>query len=392
MSQLFDSNIERTSNAAGNAEGRYAFLNRSSWADVAAIRTELERWFADYPEEGRHDLQRRFQSADEGQHIAAWWELYLYRLFTQLGFRLEPHPDVAGTTKHPDFRVTDTDGSTFLLEAVTTRSGIVRDDERHEGRENVLLDAINQVKSGAFGVSAEVTSVGESSIKTKPIRQRLAKWLEKLDPNDAKWDGDVEDEDFVIDQDGWLVTLTPFRHGDWPNPEPDPDDRLIGIGPLIVGMVNDAERLRGALQSKRKRYGTLGEPYVIAVLSEGFGIKDDDVLSVLLGSLAVAFTPGEHGSARMTRQDDGVWLRHAGPAANNITAVLIASSLFPWTAARDLPTLWPNPWADHPLEVELPFALGRIEPGNLSSAAHEEAKRAAADIFGLAADWPGNHD
>jgi hypothetical protein len=67
------------------------------------IRDELERWYADYPDdEHGFGLRARFRKAAPAQHFGAWWELYLHRLFRCLGFHevvkeVEPPDDSAVT-------------------------------------------------------------------------------------------------------------------------------------------------------------------------------------------------------------------------------------------------------------------------------------------------------
>lgn len=394
VAELFDEDVERTSAPAGETESHFGFLNRSSWVASDAARALMESWLADYPEEHRAELRRRLGDTNDTQHTAAWWELYLYRLFTRLGCTLEPHPTLSGTSRRPEFRLTTPGGSTFILEAITKRAGIVREDDRHEGREAALLGAINSVKHDVFGVSVEVVSVGKQTLRTRGHKRRIAAWLDGLDPHEEKWDGDVEDEDYVINEDGWHVVLNPYRHGDWPNPQPEADDRLIGVGPLLAGGVNVRTRIRDAIEEKRKRYGALDEPFVIAVLIDGYRVKHRDVFGALMGTSAIQYTMATRdtpGTSRWVRQNDGLWCRASGPVNTNISGLLVGSQSSVWNVDGDLPTLFLNPWADHPLptDLELPFPRAIITPGDLNGAESLPGTATGADLFGLAPGWPG---
>jgi hypothetical protein len=157
---LFDE-FERTNPAPrGYDEDTFSFLNRVDQPFWQRIREELERWYADYPDdEPGLPFRRRFRDPAPAQHYGAWWELYLHRLFRCLCFEVEVEPNVVGG--RPDFRMTRGSDS-FLVEATTSFSGIV-DEERHEQREAGILAAIDKAKNPNFFVRAEFEKVGEET-------------------------------------------------------------------------------------------------------------------------------------------------------------------------------------------------------------------------------------
>jgi hypothetical protein len=81
----------------------YDYYSSSARRPIAALRSLLQNWFDAYPASGRKDLLARFRSRIDGQHKSAVWELYLHELFTRMKYRLRVHPEVAGSTNHPDF-------------------------------------------------------------------------------------------------------------------------------------------------------------------------------------------------------------------------------------------------------------------------------------------------
>lgn len=271
------------------------------------------------------------------------------------------------------------------------------DDDRHEARENELMDVLNEVKSDVFGVLPNVVRTGPHQLRLSRVRREVQAWLDGLDSSDEKWDDQATvDEEFVIERDGWHVVLEAWRHDDWREPDVREGDRLLMGSTPVVGSVNDASRFRSAVDAKRKRYGDVGEPYVIAALSDGFGLKDRDVMDALLGSMAVSyFEGGARDQARWVRMNNGLWCNARGPVGRNISGLLIGSSrtLHSWMIAKTLPEYWPNPWASHPLpDLGVPCARRCIEPGNLGDASRIEATRPANEVFGLPADWPGGDD
>lgn len=79
---LFD-NFDRTDASPRRYdEDWYRFLNRVDEPYWQRIRQELERWYADFPDDQRNfDLCKRFRRPEPNQHFGAWWELYLHHLF-----------------------------------------------------------------------------------------------------------------------------------------------------------------------------------------------------------------------------------------------------------------------------------------------------------------------
>ena len=63
----------------------------------------------------------------------------------------------------------------------------------------------------------------------------------------------------------WEVSLRAFSVD--PEARGAPGHRMIGIGPVSVGRVNDREKLAAKIRSKSRGYGQPDVPFVIAVLS-----------------------------------------------------------------------------------------------------------------------------
>lgn len=98
---LFDEIERAETRVKRENESTFSYLNLSARAPMTAARQVFEVWFADYPDSGKSDLRARFRSPIDSQFKSAFWELYLHELFSRLGFRLEPHPDVDASSNHP---------------------------------------------------------------------------------------------------------------------------------------------------------------------------------------------------------------------------------------------------------------------------------------------------
>jgi hypothetical protein len=167
---LFDA-FERTDASPGRYdENRHRFLNRIDQPDWQRIREELERWYADFPDDQRNfDLCKRFRRPEPNQHFGACWELYLHHLFRRLGFHVEVDPPVPGGT--PDFRMTR-DSDSFLVEATTSFSGIV-DGDRRPIREAAILAAVDQATNPNFTVRLEIEQIGRDQPKVRDLIEPL---------------------------------------------------------------------------------------------------------------------------------------------------------------------------------------------------------------------------
>jgi hypothetical protein len=79
------------------------------------------------------------QGKDDEQFESAFWELYLHEAYLRSGYGLTIHPEVAGTSRHPDFLV-EGNGARFYLEAVRAcaSAASVGEEKRLEDARRVL--------------------------------------------------------------------------------------------------------------------------------------------------------------------------------------------------------------------------------------------------------------
>jgi hypothetical protein len=280
----------------------------------------------------------------------------------------------------PDFLIDDGE-ERFYLEAVTEFSGIV-EEGRHVGREAWILDALDQGRSPNFSVSLSFDQVGLERPTTRQVVGPVEKWLADLDPDEvsASITAGEAAPTFALAFRDWRIELEA-----WPIPAEargDPDRRLVGAGPGSTGFVNDREKLRNALARKRKRHGDVDAPLVIAALAMSSFLDELDVTQALFGSEAL-----EIDSGRLVRKPDGFWRGPRGASATPVSAVLVGSRIHPSSFARTWPRLWLNPWADRPLQTDLPFPRAHVEAEKL---VFTDETRPAYNVLGLPPDWPGD--
>jgi hypothetical protein len=385
--RLFDDIERRNASPPAYGEDTFTFLNRADGAVWARIRDVLDAWFAEYPEPDAADLRGRYRSQKPGQHVGAWWELYLHHLFTRLGYAVAVHPEVPGTLKQPDFEVRRGD-LRFYLEAAVVFSGIVDDRPSGGGRDAWILDAVNKGSNANFTLGIEFLRRGTRKPRDRDVYRPLEVWLADLDPDevlDATEAGDQHPKKLLTVQD-WELRFTAYPVKPEAREDEDPGP-LLGVGPVVAGFVDDKAQLRATLKHKRRRYGQPDAPLIVAVNCASSFTKPDDVAAALYGSLAMQYTQDVPGTARWVRVRDGTWMSETGPQGRSMSAVLTAVHLHPWTVVKEAPRLWLNPWARTALDADLPFSTGRCsDAGDVSI---EERSVDMAKLLCLPAEWPG---
>jgi hypothetical protein len=378
--KLFDEYKRCDLSASPQSEDLFSFLNRSARPDVVSVRAELEPWFEGYPEEHRAELRSKFQ--DRRQHSSAWWELYLHRVLTLLGFGTEVHPDLEDAATHPDLRVTGPTG-TFLLEAATSETGIA-EPGRDGAREGWIIDALNGAPHPNFFVSLRFELVGQDRPRNREVTDPVTAWLDGLDADAIVASTELPERVFPFRD--WRLQLRAIPKSPESRGVHD-GDPLIGMGPSTAGYVNDGDRMLAKLRDKSGKYGNPGLPIVVAVnLVSTFG-GEHAAAQALFGSLAVRVPIGGDPSAAETfRQQDGFWMRAGRPLGTRVSAVLEGPTITPWTVASRWPRLWLNPWAAHPVELDVPFPRG--VGGQDGQVTYVDATGLPARLFGLDDSWP----
>jgi hypothetical protein len=383
---LFDDIGRHDSSPAGEGEDSFTFLDRAAGVVWERTRDVLSTWFATYPSEHAADLRGKFRSKHAGQHLAAWWELYLYRLFLRLGYSIEVHPSVPGSSKRPDFLLTK-DTERFYLEAAVVFSGIV-DEARNGVREGWIIDAANRGKSPNFYVGIDFDQVGTLRPKDRDIYEPVQAWLTTLDPDQVTADHEASGElpEKLIAVDDWRVRFTamPIKaeaRGD------ESRGRLVGMGPVTAGFIDDKEQIRDTVKHKSGRYGNPDIPVVLALNCVGSFPEDEDIAAALYGSIAVQYVPDAPGSSKTVRLRDGAWIDEQGPRGRRVSAVLSAVQLHSHTAVKVAPQLWHHPRAQVSLNVGWPFSEWRCSEQGLIASQRREVDMAT--LLGLPPEWPG---
>jgi hypothetical protein len=381
---LFDDFARTDPSPAVDGEDSFSFMNRVAQPFWGRVRDELDGWSREYPSDAAADLRSRFRSPSPAQHFGAWWELYLHQLSTELGYQVEVHPELTGVTGRPDFRLTRGEEA-FYIEAATTFSGIVPDEDRHGERENWIKKAINSVRNPNFFVALDFNRVGTERPSDREITEPLRKWLQGLDPNQVAAEGFAAAPELELRPRDWDFVLRAIAVK--PEARGRAGHRLLGMGPSVAGFVNDIDMMGRTLDRKRRKYGKPDEPLVFAILPMSSFIEKEDVEQALLGRVAYQFDPHDFQRGIWVRHRNGFWRRGTAPRNTRVSALITGTNIMPWTVAKVWPRLWRNPWAAHPLQAELQLPEAILsEQGTVT---YSERVGAPASLFGLPEDWPG---
>ena len=228
-------------------ESVFDFVNRAADEVWERVRVEEEAWYTALPDAAKAQVRGRFRSKGDDAHFGAWWELYLHRLFSRLGFEVDVEPTIAGRDDHLDLVVVRND-ERVLVEAVSFSSGIV-EEGRNERLEEQVHDTVRGIvsdSSGLFYVFVEFDDVGEQMLSKRFVTREVVAWLDSLAPAVDKIHANSDFEDgglpvLRLRRDRWVVKLTAMPVG--PEMRGHGDHSLWAGGSTLVGNPNDGDRL-----------------------------------------------------------------------------------------------------------------------------------------------------
>ncbi len=385
---LFDDIARRLDCGADEVEGAYHYLNRSGRPEVGLVRAKFSEFLERYPGVGRANMLTRLKSDDDVAHYSAVFELMLHEALLCVGATIEAiEPKLAHTDRSPDFLVRSANGARFYLEA-TLATGMSDADRRSKRLFDEAVQAVNEVASTHFLLSARFSGMPSGPIRRRRLRFAIESWLATLDYDEVKALGNGAiggDAPFRYEEKNLTVEL-------WPIPVKDPGqpvERAIGMqwGDAWSKTVGGA--LKSALSGKARRYGDLDLPYVIAVNGLDHNEQRHDVLAALFGQEVVRFPLGPNaGEPRLDRDWDGLWIRPDGARrCRGVTGVLVCDDLSIWSAARKDAVYVGHPAPRMALDnFPLPVTTLLPKDDNLV----ETAGATIGHIIGLPTDWPAS--
>ncbi len=251
-----------------------------------------------------------------------------------------------------------------------------------------VLEYVDAAFNPDFYLAVRFVSAGAETPKRKVVVAKVEQWLAGF-----RWD-DFRDASGMrqpgpeaeVTIDDWVIGLkaiprSPIARGDRSFP-------TIGFYPGGAAWVEAVVAATGpTLDEKASKYGDLDAPYLLAawVMSP---LASESSLAYALFGAEVPVELGRH-AITVPSERTGLWTPDR-PRRGRVSGVLFAGS---WdfnysSVSRVMPRFWPNPWANRPLEIVLPFPTSRVSSDE-TFVENTAPTTAAADLVGLPEDWPG---
>jgi hypothetical protein len=256
LSKLFEDHPRTSMEPLGRGDDLFDFYDNCARHGYDEFRSIVNAWLAEMPVEARGELITRMRNGGSREFQSSLCELAVHAFIFRSGYKVVLHPQVPGSTKHPDFAATDQDGNVVAYVEVTTVNP--PDAQAAEvNRENPVYNAIDAAKLPAGScLGYRLVRAGKNS---PPLRQLVAdveRWA--LENEEAAKLGEVSRRFKAGD---WEIELDLYTGGS----SSEPTSKSIGVADVRGGLITPHKDLRGALDEKSDRYGTPNAPYLIVV-------------------------------------------------------------------------------------------------------------------------------
>jgi hypothetical protein len=145
----------------------------------------MDQWLNSYDKfankQKSQDMRNRLKSKDKMQHYSAFFELYIFILFHNLGFKVEIEPISQSNKKEIDFLITCSNtGKQLYIEALTVYEG-----QRYFSKTsdtanaiNIIVDRINEkIKSDQYAIDLNYFDGVKEADIDKQVIQEIQKWI-----------------------------------------------------------------------------------------------------------------------------------------------------------------------------------------------------------------------
>lgn len=378
---LFEGESRLSKSAATINMSDYNVIKYSRRRDIAILRKILESWYEEYPDCGKLDLRNRLMKQENFD--AALFELYIFKLFSNLGYELTLHPNLSNNNNHPDF-VAISERQILFVEAKVCFDTTEKE-KAAKKRKATVLDSIDSIVDGRFGLAIERNEVRGAQPSAKNLKKYILNRFDVLDqritPKLKPYDLTTS-EKFEYEDDGISMSGKVFAYS-----VVNKENPVVGIDASNNGYgINYSEKIRDAIKSKAKKYGNLDNPFIICLnLPEAF-INDNDIISALFWRTEFRLLINMARDVVKTENAkiaDGIFYDNASHC-ENVSAVLILQMK---KETIGCPKYWLvlNSRAKHKLD-QWSFPLGSIQIRN-DKISIEEEKTPINEVLGIPKQW-----
>lgn len=333
---LFKDYLRTNSEAKSGSESSFQFLERSSWRRCSLMRTKLNEWIV--PVTDDKGFISQIKSNNSKQHYAALFELLVYTALTNLGFKVDKHPELSKKTT-PDFKVVKDEINIFME---CTLSGNSFESLEEENRKSAIERIIQEIHYYPYFINIDFLTISDASISKKAL-------LNFIDGIKEKSEG-IENEQLFhnkhyFENNGWKLEISLLR-------KTDPSIK-VSLG-FITGearMIDGTKAIIGALNDKKpSKYGVTNSPYVICLSNSDMFFKEEDMNEILFGRDSSTNIDLSYVTKRGFFYFDGAEIN------TSVSAILLFRGLDILTLSSAKISIWHNPFAKYLIPLNLlPF-------------------------------------
>jgi hypothetical protein len=380
-SALFEQRARTRQEPLRRGESLFEFFDSCGRGGYDDFRSIVNGWLEKLPAASRNELISRMRYGGDREFGACLVELSVQSFICGSGYDVRVHPEVPGSAKRPDFAVVDKAGGAAHVYVEVTTVNPAATQEAEINRENAVYNAIDGVKLPAGTILGYRLVCAQ---KNSPPLRRLVADVERWAQENAEA-AKTKDVSQTFTVGGWIVELDLYGGGS----NPESATQAIGVAQMRGGMIAPHKDLRNALIGKSRRYGTLDEPFLIAVADAKEQLYDKEAVKLalteaVLGNEIVQYV---NDVASITYARNGFWRGPNAPRNRHVSGVLLLPETGLWRLREEefQPVLAVNPWAEQPLPATLRI-MHRFEADD-GRWKFYEGKR-FADIVGLPDPWP----
>ncbi|MGA9278889.1 hypothetical protein [Ilumatobacter sp.] len=343
--QLFDEPKTPRTAWLGSSEPAVRWYSEATRDEAVASRGAVNTWYASFPDSDGI-FAARLRSENDIDHRQALDELFIHQLLRKT------HPDIRYEEGGvgPDFRVYET-GS--CVAAVEVASLFMRTDwASRASQHDRLADEVNRRvrPTAGYFLDFDIESAPNDPAP-RHFAQFVKRELESLPPHELL--ADISPEDVpacVYERNGVRIRLRFLPMKPDAKSKLDPEARIVGIGPMTVGMVNSGSRISDVVGKKGgERYELGSYPYLVAVGVHDPMASDDVIFDGLYGGEAVQFTRDDPDNYTVVRRNDGLFGadRERTTGRHRRISGVVTFRYFPGGPNPPQVTLYENPFAHH---------------------------------------------
>lgn len=368
----------------------FEYLEGSTRQVMSDVRSMVSQWWANFPAAEQENIKKRLKS-DDVSFSSAIFELLVHQTLVSAGHTVVAvEPEIAGTSKRPDFKMRDPKGQEYILELTEARDQSA-DNAASLKRRQEIQDRISEIGSGDFFVDVwwfeEPASLDKIGNKIKEIRT----WLHGLDYQREMDRGisistpRAQRPSHRVWADNYKFELTAYPR----NLRKEAKSPCLGMNTDGVKASTSEESLKASIKTNASRYGELGIPYFIAINIHDFAIDVDSEVGALFGPLNLCILTDKNTGKMIKKyweySGDGQFIRKGKPKNTRVTGVWIFRNLSLFGGNNRKSCVYYHPHAKFPMELDVEAEAFRA--ANDGSFERSTGK-SMNELLGLDPNWP----